>query len=201
MEFKVGDKVIRDYYRNSLSISIGTVVKITEKRKDVVVDYGNYKETYSSNGWQKGGDIWTKSTIQLLTPEIREEIRKKNLIWKCRDTFDKKKDLTADQAERILAILTDANLEKSSHDKWIPCDEHLPNKTDCYITTLKDDMGYFVCPLDWSESLGGRWSDVFYEDDPYGDHRDDLNVIAWMPFPEPYKPKHKKVIGEHNEQT
>lgn len=106
MEFEIGDKVIRNY-RNSLSTSIGTVVNITKKRRDVVVDYGNYKETYSSGGRQRGGDIWTRSTIQLLTPEIQEEIRKINLIRKCRDTFEKKKGLTADQAERILAILTE----------------------------------------------------------------------------------------------
>ena len=106
MSFNIGDKVIRNY-RNSLSTSIGTVVNITKKRRDVVVDYGNYKETYSSDGWQRGGDIWTRSTIKLLTPEIQEEIRKINLIRKCRDTFEKKKDLTVDQAERILAILTE----------------------------------------------------------------------------------------------
>ena len=106
MSFNIGDKVIRNY-KNSLPTSIGTVVNITKKRKDVVVDYGSYKETYRSDGWQIGGDIWTKSTIQVLTPEIQEEIRKIDLIRKCRYTFEKKKDLTADQAERILAILTE----------------------------------------------------------------------------------------------
>lgn len=106
MNFNIGDKVIRNY-GNSLSTSIGTVVNITKKRGDVVVDYGNYKETYRYDGWQRGGDIWTRSTIQLLTPEIQEEIRKINLIQKCRDTFKKKKNLTADQAERILVILTE----------------------------------------------------------------------------------------------
>ena len=106
MGFNIGDKVIRNY-DIGLPTSIGTVVNITKKRRDVVVDYGNYKETYSSDGWQRGGDIWTRSTIKLLTPEIQEEIRKINLIRKCRDTFEKKKDLTVDQAERILAILTE----------------------------------------------------------------------------------------------
>lgn len=106
MNFKIGDQVIRNY-RDALPASIGTVVNITKKRGDVVVDYGNYKETYRSDGWQKGGDIWTRSTIQLLTPEIQEEIRKINLIRKCRNIFEKKKDLTADQAERILAILSE----------------------------------------------------------------------------------------------
>ena len=105
MSFKIGDKVIRNY-KNSLPTSIGTVVNITRKRGDVVVDYGNYKETYRSDGWQRGGDIWTRSSIQLLTPEIEEQIRQINLIRRCRNIFEKK-DLTADKAERILAILTE----------------------------------------------------------------------------------------------
>lgn len=103
-EFKVGDKVIRNY-RNSLPASIGTVVNITKKRGDVVVDYGNYRETYRSDGWQRGGEIWFSSEIELLTPEIEEQLQQANLIRKCRTEFEKKKDLTADQAEKILEIL------------------------------------------------------------------------------------------------
>ena len=105
-KFKIGDKVIRNW-RTGYPTLIGTVINITPKRGDVVVDYGNFKETYSSDGWQKGGDVWTKSIIQLLTPEIEENIRQINMIRKCRDTFEKKKDLSADQAERILEILNE----------------------------------------------------------------------------------------------
>ena len=105
MSFKIGDKVIRNY-NSSMPTSIGTVVNITKKRGDVVVDYGNYKETYRSDGWQRGGDIWAKSSIQLLTPEIEERLRQVNLIRKCRNMLEKK-DLTAAQAEKILAILTE----------------------------------------------------------------------------------------------
>ena len=104
MEFKIGDKVIRNY-GSGYPTSIGTVVNITKKRGDVAVDYGNYKETYTSDGWQRGS--WSRSYIQLLTPEIEEEIRQKNLIRRCRDTFEKKKDLTATQAEKILEILNE----------------------------------------------------------------------------------------------
>jgi len=109
-KFNIGDKVIRNY-NNSLPTSIGTVVNITKKRGDVVVDYGNYKETYRPDGWQRGKDVWTHSQIELLTPEIEERIHQINLIRKCHDTFEKKRekrDLTADQAERILAILLEA---------------------------------------------------------------------------------------------
>lgn len=58
-------------------------------------------------GGQRGGDVWSRSHIQLLTPEIEERIRQVNLIRKCRDAFEKKKNLTADQAEKILEILND----------------------------------------------------------------------------------------------
>ena len=105
LNLKIGDRVIRNY-GNSLPTSIGIVVNITEKRGDCVVDYGNYKETYRYDGWQRGGDVWNRSHIQLLTPEIEERIRQLNLIRKCRDAFEKKmRNLTADQAEKILAIL------------------------------------------------------------------------------------------------
>ena len=108
LNLKIGDRVIRNY-SNSLPTSIGTVVNITEKRGDYVVDYGNYKETYRYDGWQRGGDVWSRSHIQLLTPEIEDRIRQVNLIRKCRDAFEKKKDLTANQAEMILKILEENN--------------------------------------------------------------------------------------------
>jgi hypothetical protein len=102
MEFNVGDKVVRD---NGMSRkNIGTIIRITEKRKDVIVDFGSYKLIYNMNGWEKNCDIWARSYIKLLTPEIEEEIRQTEIIKKCRIVFDKKK-ITADQAERILAIL------------------------------------------------------------------------------------------------
>ena len=104
LNLKIGDRVIRNY-DNSLPTSIGVVVNITQKRGDYIVDYGSYKETYRSDGWQRGGDTWTRSHIQLLTPEIEEHIRQINLVRKCREEFNRKKDLTADQAARILEIL------------------------------------------------------------------------------------------------
>ena len=106
-EFKVGDKVVRNY-RGDYGISIGTVVKITPKRKDAVVDFGRYKETYDSTGWQKGGDIWTRSTITLLTPEIQQDLADRELIATCKDVFAKTK-LSAAQARKILEILNESH--------------------------------------------------------------------------------------------
>lgn len=103
-KFNVGDKVVCNYGRGNRII--GTVVNITKTRRDVVVSYSNYKETYSPDGFQKGGDVWFRGYIELLTPEIQEDIRKNNLIIKCRNVFDTKREhLTANQAEKILDIL------------------------------------------------------------------------------------------------
>ena len=104
LDVKIGDKVIRNY-RTRGSSKIGTVVNITKKRRDIVVDYGTYKETYRSDGIQKGCDIWSASYIKPLTPEIEEEIRQRELIRKCRNAFEAKKDLTVEQAKKILEIL------------------------------------------------------------------------------------------------
>jgi hydroxymethylpyrimidine pyrophosphatase-like HAD family hydrolase len=104
MEFNVGDKVVRS---NGMSRkNIGTIIRITEKRKDVVVDFGSYKLTYNKDGLERKGDVWPKSHIKPLTPEIEEKIRQYEIINKCRVVFDKNRNkITADQAERILAIL------------------------------------------------------------------------------------------------
>lgn len=98
-KFTVGDKVIR-----SPSNDIGVVVRITEKRKDVIVDYGNYTETYSQYGHQKGSNVWYSSGIRHLTPEIEKELTDKKLIQKCKYVF-KHVQLTLEQAKQILEIL------------------------------------------------------------------------------------------------
>lgn len=104
VKFAVGNKVVGEFYMGV--IRIGTVINITDKRKDVVVDFGNFKETYRCDGYQRGGDAFTRSHITLLTPEIEQEIKDHKLILKCRKTFEKYK-LTADQAARILEILNE----------------------------------------------------------------------------------------------
>ena len=110
MDFRVGDKVVRNYKYDLGSVSIGTVVKITPKRNDVVVDYGHYKETYNKDGYTKG-DVWSTSYIRVLTPEIKKEIDDMRTINKCRNVFKKKSSkLTVEQAEKILEILN--NMEE-----------------------------------------------------------------------------------------
>lgn len=111
MDFRVGDKVVRNYRYDFGSVSIGTVVKITPKRNDIIVDYGHYKETYNKDGYTKG-DVWSTSSIRVLTPEIEKEINDMKIINKCRNIFKKRSSkLTVDQAEKILEILND-NMEE-----------------------------------------------------------------------------------------
>lgn len=111
MDFKVGDKVVRNYRYDFGSVSIGTVIKITPKRNDIVVDYGHYQETYNKDGYTKG-DVWSTSYIKILTPEIEKEINDMKTINKCRNAFKNKAVvLTVEQAEKILKILND-NMEE-----------------------------------------------------------------------------------------
>lgn len=100
LNIKVGDKVISGYPH---SVSIGTVVNITPKSKDIVVDFGGYKETFGCDGWSKG-DGFFSTKIRLLTPEIEKEIEEYILVKKCRNKVEQCK-LTGEQAKKILQIL------------------------------------------------------------------------------------------------
>lgn len=114
--FKVGDKVSRNG-----TACIGTVIKITEKRKDVVVDFGNFKETYNLHGSQKGADVWTSSHIYLLTPELQQEIKDARMVRKCKDLLDEAKDnLTADKARKIIKFLLELQ-PKEKEDEQDEC--------------------------------------------------------------------------------
>lgn len=62
--------------------------------------------------------------------------------------------------------------------RWIPVSERLPEKQDCYLVTTK-----------WKGNYSG---DVYIETNMavYREKQkewDCVDVIAWMPLPEPYK--------------
>ena len=60
-------------------------------------------------------------------------------------------------------------LEQEPKTGWIPVSERLPEKSGQYLVTVK--KGYMLL---------GLWCGI----------KDDwINVIAWMPLPEPYKKK------------
>ena len=58
--------------------------------------------------------------------------------------------------------------------KWVPCRVRLPKKTDLYYVTIRDEDGteYTSCMCYYINLA--RWEV-------------DVNVIAWLPDPEPYK--------------
>lgn len=103
--FKVGDRVVRNYNSN-IHKYIGTIIKITEKRGDIVVDYGHFQERYDRSGWEKGDNYFYRSYITLLTPEIEEELRKEKVISECKQKMENIK-LTYERAVKILEILKD----------------------------------------------------------------------------------------------
>ena len=99
----VGEKIISV---GSYGRIIGTVVKITDKRKDITVDFGGYTIIYDNRGWQKSRDSWHRDYLQVLTPEIEKEIEERKIIQKCIDMFKKaESELTAKQAEAIITLL------------------------------------------------------------------------------------------------
>ena len=98
MEYKVGDRV-----NIAGSNEVGTVVRITEKRKDIVVDFGSYKCSFDQYGWTRG-NAYTACYIVPLTDELQKQIDDRLIISKCEAVL-KRTSLTAEQAAKILAIL------------------------------------------------------------------------------------------------
>ena len=107
--FEVGQKVV--IMRRHGYGEVGTVLRITEKRKDVVVQFSDYKANYSLDGWEKGCDIWSMTRIVPLTADIAEEIAHEKKIDKCRELFNvvagKVRTLTDGQLDDIISVLSE----------------------------------------------------------------------------------------------
>ena len=99
MIFKVGDKVSLNK-----GLTIGTVIRITEKRQDVVVDFGRYCEKFSQTGREIGGDSWHYDTIYPLTEEIEKEILDKRVVAYCKKILSDASNynITPDKARKII---------------------------------------------------------------------------------------------------
>lgn len=104
----------------------------------------------------------------------------------------------ADTIEILSAKLHASNMERSSqyyNDGWIPCSERLPEKYGQYLVTFIPSAGTL-----WTYVLIARYSDLMGIAKPsfhIGNvgKNDFANiteqVTAWMPLPDPYKPKEK----------
>lgn len=67
----------------------------------------------------------------------------------------------------------DAQNQKSG--KWIPVSERLPEDSNYYLCCGKD--GYMI--IGWISKWSKEWC---FDDDEF-----DMDVVAWMPLPQPYK--------------
>ena len=98
-KFQVGDKVIYD-------TKVGTITKITPKRKDITVDFEGYTMTFWFDGWTHG-DAWNMKHIEKWTPEKQKIIDDKMAIYKCKKMFEDtamKNKLTPDMARKIIGV-------------------------------------------------------------------------------------------------
>lgn len=63
--------------------------------------------------------------------------------------------------------------------KWTPVTERLPKKDGWYLVTIYSSRGEFMVGVASYYSMPKIFEDFGYNE---------LDVIAWMPYPEPYDP-------------
>lgn len=95
---------------------------------------------------------------------------------------------------RELPSVTDTNVG----GKWIPCSERLPEKRDWYLAVFKEpDTGFIGLPYIADYLMGNHtayttkdgWiiKDCTDRYDCESLYHKNLECVAWMPLPEPYK--------------
>ena len=71
--------------------------------------------------------------------------------------------------------------------RWIPVSERLPEDHDWYVIVVKEkSTGYQYIPRIASHNHDNCWS-IIDTEDADKEWLDDLECIAWMPLPAPYK--------------
>ena len=85
----------------------------------------------------------------------------------------------------IINEQSDLSLETETSDKWIPCSERLPEEG---VTVLCTEKGTQKVYVGWYLTIKNQYHG-WLDSDGFS-----MDVIAWMPLPEPYK-------GEENEKT
>lgn len=132
-----------------------------------------------SNGFYDYNHDWWDPTIDM---EAINEIKALPSAQPEEPSYDAVKDYCR---KRCLSIVDSALLGKymPSAQRWIPCSERLPEDEEEVIVSVRDDSGdntlnYSSCG--WYACAGDFW---------VVDNEANERVIAWCPFPEPYKEK------------
>lgn len=69
--------------------------------------------------------------------------------------------------------------------RWIPCSERLPEEDTDILVTYVDGEETRIIPVNYGR---GTWFDCIFDR-----ALDSLNVIAWMPLPEPYRKEGEEI--------
>ena len=123
-----------------------------------------------------------KSPINIISSALRTEIENETL------KAIKDVGIDVDKDELIKALTYDRQqYEKGFSDatpKWISVNERLPKEGNEVIVTIKDDSAdspiYYTSAGWYYEGIWVVGNEVCYQ------------VIAWMPFPDPYKDGEQK---------
>ena len=81
--------------------------------------------------------------------------------------------------ESIEALMAAGEIYDIEYQRWIPCSEGLPEKDGWCLVTTYSSRGELMVSIASYYSIPKIFED-------FGDST--LDVIAWMPYPEPYNP-------------
>lgn len=106
--FEPGQKVVIKT-RNGYGM-VGTVLKITEKRKAVVVQFPTCKISYDEEGFERGAKVWEMSYIVPYNEDVEKEIAHKNKAVNCRKLLEvatrNVNGFTDEQLDNIISVLS-----------------------------------------------------------------------------------------------
>ena len=91
-------------------------------------------------------------------------------------------------------------LEELEKHRWIPCSERLPNEFGEYLVTVREKYP-FEDDYDYQIDLATNQGDYIGQWDTKidWDEGQEVEVIAWMPLPEPYNAEFEAVVDDMGE--
>lgn len=145
-------------------------------------------------------DDWlTKDLSEEELNKIKEEVNREKAIEVIKVYHDKLTNSASNQLDGDIKAfeLAIKALEEESKTGWIPVSERLPNDRDWYLGIFKEhDTGWintlpFICDYVGKETKATTkeyWIlRGFTDRDEHIDYYFNLECVAWMPLPKPYK--------------